>query len=350
MILRMPSYCKNFKCTADKCSDNCCVGWEIDIDPSSAEYYKSVGGAFGQRLRKNINCGEVCSFKMNGERCAFLNDRNLCDIIINLGEDALCQICRDHPRYFEWYREVKEGGVGLCCEEGARLILSVKEKFTTYDLPCDDEGEDGYDEELYDYLLFVRQKIIDLFEDESLSLNTRLFSALSFAHKMQYNVDNCRYEKEEPIIAGESLTVDMKKIIDKFMSLEIIDNNWEVYIKRLSEKFMETEKVIEENKTPDKRISRYLQNIAVYFIWRYFMKGVFDEEIFSKVWLSVISALFIERMLVLSYIEGEDLTLEKCSILAKNYSKEVEYSEENLREIRNAELGMWNCGRGFTFI
>ena len=82
MIMKMPLYCKDFKCIADKCKDNCCVGWEIDIDPSSAEYYDSVGGEFGDRLKSNIEKGEVCSFKLKGERCPFLNDSNLCDIII----------------------------------------------------------------------------------------------------------------------------------------------------------------------------------------------------------------------------------------------------------------------------
>ncbi len=333
MILRMPTYCKDFKCTADKCSDNCCIGWEIDIDPFTAEYYKSIVGAFGNRLKKDISFGETCSFKMKGERCAFLNEKNLCDIIINLGENSLCQICRDHPRYFEWYSAVKEGGVGLCCEEGARLILSQTEKFSTFDMSCDDEGEDDYDEELYDYLLFVREQIIRLIEDESLPLKLRLMSALGFSHKMQYYVDNCRYEKEEPLIVSESLTVDMKKITDGFKSFEIIDDRWEVYMKRLSKKYTETERLIRENKTPDKTVSRYLENIAVYFIWRYFMKGVFDGEIFSKVWLSVVSTLFIERMFVHAYLEGNELTLELCSELAKNYSKEIEYSEENLEKL-----------------
>ena len=337
MILRMPEYCKDFKCTADKCSDNCCIGWEIDIDPSSAEYYKAVGGDFGKRLRENISCGEVCCFKMNGERCAFLNERNLCDIIINLGEDALCQICRDHPRYFEWYSAVKEGGVGLCCEEAARLILSQTKKLTTYDMPCDDEGEDDYDSELYDYLIWARQQIISLLEDEGLPFDVRLISALFFAHRLQYNVEKARYDKDRPVIIREKITIDMEKIVNAFADFEIIDEGWGGYIKRFCEKFPQTEQFVKVCREENQCIEQYLRNIAVYFIWRYFMKSVFDYEVYDKVWLAVVSTLFIERMFTRAYLDGESLTLQKCSSLAKNYSKEIEYSEENLFSVMNCK-------------
>ena len=76
----MPSYCKDFQCIAAKCKDNCCIGWEISIDASSAEYYKAVGGDFGKRLKENIAWGDDTSFILKNERCPFLNKQNLCDI------------------------------------------------------------------------------------------------------------------------------------------------------------------------------------------------------------------------------------------------------------------------------
>lgn len=35
-----PKYYKDFKCTAESCSDNCCIGWEIDIDEKSQEGFE----------------------------------------------------------------------------------------------------------------------------------------------------------------------------------------------------------------------------------------------------------------------------------------------------------------------
>ena len=54
MILRKPDFYDCFKCTASKCSDTCCVGWEIDIDKASQETYRKVPGTFGDKLRANI--------------------------------------------------------------------------------------------------------------------------------------------------------------------------------------------------------------------------------------------------------------------------------------------------------
>ena len=333
MIMKMPLYCKDFKCIADKCKDNCCVGWEIDIDPSSAEYYDSVGGEFGDRLKSNIEKGEVCSFKLKGERCPFLNDSNLCDIIINLGEDKLCQICDDHPRYYEWYSDVKEGGIGLCCEEAARIIVGAKENFSTYDIHCDDEGCDDYDERLYDVLSFARQEIINALENEELSLKDRIASVLDYVSDLQFRIDNYDYSKLPLTLRcyEGARDTDVKAFLESFRYLEPIDANWQEYLQKLIDDMSD----YNGNFTYDKEVERYLKNIAVYFIWRYFLKGVYDDEIISKTFLMALSVVVIKLMFEREIQSGESLDSEKCSLLAKNYSKEIEYSEENLEMLYN---------------
>ena len=37
MKLYAPGYYKRFACIASKCRHSCCVGWEIDIDPETAD-------------------------------------------------------------------------------------------------------------------------------------------------------------------------------------------------------------------------------------------------------------------------------------------------------------------------
>ena len=50
MKLYQPTCWKPFQCTASQCGDNCCIGWEIDIDPNSYARYQAVSGAFGDTL------------------------------------------------------------------------------------------------------------------------------------------------------------------------------------------------------------------------------------------------------------------------------------------------------------
>lgn len=127
-----PDYYPLFHCIADRCRHNCCIGWEIDVDGDSLAAYDQIGGEMGERLHKCIDrSGEMPHFLLGEqERCPFLNGKNLCDLILYGGEGMLCQICTDHPRYRSFLSERTEIGVGLCCEEAARLILTRPEKTT----------------------------------------------------------------------------------------------------------------------------------------------------------------------------------------------------------------------------
>ena len=57
MIVRVPDYFSEFSCIAGDCKDSCCLGWEIDIDEDSYEYYQTLPGEVGERLRKGMYDG-----------------------------------------------------------------------------------------------------------------------------------------------------------------------------------------------------------------------------------------------------------------------------------------------------
>ena len=52
--IRRPAYYKAFRCIGSDCTENCCIGWEIDVDEDSLAYYETVPGDFGERLRASI--------------------------------------------------------------------------------------------------------------------------------------------------------------------------------------------------------------------------------------------------------------------------------------------------------
>ena len=49
MRTRVPDYYPRFRCLAGACPHSCCEGWEIVIDPASAQRYRALPGPLGER-------------------------------------------------------------------------------------------------------------------------------------------------------------------------------------------------------------------------------------------------------------------------------------------------------------
>ena len=123
-----PSFYPAFRCRADRCRHSCCRGWEIDVDEQSAELYRGLPGELGDELRRALYADEEgWHFRLDGEeRCPFLEADGLCRLIRRLGEEALCDICALHPRFFEELDADELWGLGLSCEEATALLLGEK--------------------------------------------------------------------------------------------------------------------------------------------------------------------------------------------------------------------------------
>lgn len=331
MKLRVPQYFKEFHCIAEKCKDNCCIGWEIDIDDETANTYNKVSGEFGEKLQKNITATTQKSFILDKhDRCPFLNNKNLCEIFINLGEKNLCKICTEHPRYYEWFTNIKEGGIGLCCEEVSRIILSQNTKFITYDIDIPFESADEYDSNLYSYLHVSRNKIISHLDNTSLSLNSRIRNVLMYVHKLQENIDNNDLSDIDITFVQSNKKTNLQPILEYFLTLEPFDINWITYLKNNISLYNNSRNKLEEFENTNPQISSYLQNISIYFVWRYFFKGVFDLDILSKIKLMAVSVAVIKSLFFCKWLENAALTFNDCVEIAKDYSKEIEYSDDNL--------------------
>jgi len=83
-------------------------------------------------------------------------------MILDHGEDYICNICKDHPRFRNFWSGITELGIGLSCEEAARIILSQK---TPLKLVTDGKKSlEEYISSLPDderYLWDIRQKVIE---------------------------------------------------------------------------------------------------------------------------------------------------------------------------------------------
>ena len=133
MITIFPTFFPSFACKADKCRHTCCQKWEIDIDEDTAETYRHTPGPLGDELRAWITTGDEGSacFRLNHQGyCHFLNEKGLCRLILEMGPSSLCQICRDHPRFYKFtYDSQREEDVTLAgpVEASLKVALSTSD-------------------------------------------------------------------------------------------------------------------------------------------------------------------------------------------------------------------------------
>ena len=339
MKLKVPEYYQEFKCIANKCKDTCCKGWEIDIDNKTFEYYLNIKGDFGKKIKCNISQDDPHHFIFNKDgKCPFLNNSNLCDIFINLGEEHLCQICALHPRYFEWFKDLKESGIGLCCEEAARIILSQNKPFKTYEIDIPFESCDDYDKDLCSKLYDYREKIIKYIEKNTIPFKNRILNILKSVELIQEKIDKNQPDNNFKIQEfNESHTLyDFKPLLNHFLKLEYLDCTWKNHLGDCITNYALIKNEFKKFNEDNPQINTYLQNIAIYFIWRYFLKATFDKDIWSKINIMVVGLLILKYLYFCKWKENGMLTFEDCVDLAKKYSQEIEYSSENLFSLAEA--------------
>ncbi len=183
-----------FRCTGGRCPDTCCAGWDnIPIDEPAFRFYQTVEGSIGEELRKEISHteGEDARFIMNEQgRCPFLNDDNLCRLVLTLGEDKLCFTCDTYPRKKEIYGDVMFAWLSISCPEAAKKLLSRKEKLTSYLTDYDEPGStvSDYDRELFDIFIASFADCIDILQNRSLSIGERISICLLFIYQLDTNL------------------------------------------------------------------------------------------------------------------------------------------------------------------
>ncbi len=266
MDIFVPSYYNDFKCIANECKHNCCIGWEIDIDLDSLEFYKQHSN-----IIKNIDLkADTPHFILDkDDRCPFLNKDNLCDIILNHGEKALCQICSDHPRFINCFDTRTEIGLGLTCEAAAKLILDN-------DFSLVKMGED----------------------------TNEFFENTSEDNFFEYR--NSLFNKDTEELKNELPDVSLNTVYEVFKKLERLDKNWDCLLQTLKGKNQK----LSDIKIVDKEKAKRLLN---YFIFRH----LYDYGL---------AFCLICTYVILSI----DYDIYET---ARMFSGEIEYSDENIEKI-----------------
>ena len=306
MILRKPDFYDQFQCIASRCTDTCCVGWEIDIDEYSLEVYRKVAGAFGERLRANIEDGH---FKLlTHDRCPFLDKDNLCEIYQHLGEDALCDICTEHPRFVEVFGDIMERGLGLCCEEAARLLLTGEGPLQFVCEECDEPEDelDDDDREVRDQVLGQREWMFETLANDEIPFTEKLYKVFG-------------YKGENPFTPFENANA----MIELLTKLESYGPDWDAAFSRIKAR------VIAADASPlsDQGFFTETESVRLlaYLIYRHYAKCLFDGREQGKLQF----ALFFWNLARFFTMElagnaSSDIKINAVKIL----SKQLEYCEE----------------------
>ena len=302
MKLYAPEDYTDFACIADRCRHSCCVGWEIDIDKATAQHYATLSAPYADAIHASIETQDgTPHFRLCKEdRCPHLNENGLCRIILSLGEEHLCDICREHPRFYHTTKHGMEVGLGLSCEEACRIVL------------C----SDGYDR-----LVAVGEEPDDAERPDfdATAHRARIYAVLSERSRP--------YAERLAAIAdayGVSLTdrtdAAWRELLD---SLEYLDEAHRALFRCYSSRTAQAT-----------AWDAVLERALAYFVYRHVSDAADADELCAAVGFS----LLCERLLA-SLIEAtEARDLEAVVELARTVSEEIEYSEDNTEALKQAFL------------
>ena len=287
MKLYAPKYYKSFKCIADRCEHSCCIGWEIGVDGETLERYGRLGGGYGDSVKSSICYDGDPHFKLcEGDKCPHLNEQGLCKIILNLGQEYLCDICREHPRFYN-YTDVAEVGLGMSCPEAARIILSSPDYIS-----MEEVGEVFADCEIDFNGRIMREGVYTTLSDSSLCYSDRLAKI---------------YSDYEIFFADDEAWLEKLSVIEY-----LNDGHRDLFINYSSS-------------LRPVGVDHYLERFLAYLIYRHCTEA-FDAKDFA---LRLSFCLFCERLAASLIVSEGTSSFCRIAELMSIISEELEYSEEN---------------------
>ena len=288
MRIFAPKYYLDFKCIADKCKHSCCVGWEIDIDETTLNKYLLNTHPYCENINKSIDFSESPHFKLDQHgNCPHLNEQGLCNIILNCGDDYICDICREHPRFYNFTNYGKEVGIGMSCEAACELILNSDNFDQIIEISSDEFENIVYEFDSIQY----RDIVFQILKDESLYIEDKINKICSY-----FNIAETNFSIFE-------VSANLEFLNEKNKSLFLKSNNifW------------------------NNSLSNQLSRIFAYYIYRHSS----EADDLNEFIVSISFAIFCTGLV--STLADKNNIYE----IARIVSEEIEYSQDNTEFIKS---------------
>lgn len=218
--------------------------------------------------------------------CPLLNEKGLCKVVLELGEEGLCDTCHMHPRFYKYIEDLELCGVGLSCEASVELLAQ---------------------QEPMDFLLFTIEDDHNEFNSEERLTLHNIFELLAFdldPNLFQYT----------PKPSKQSF----KELLDLYKQTEPIDENWTAQVNTLSSKL---DQLIASVQTYIQQEDMSLFNkVYQYILYR-------QIDMLSDYSLESILAYAkdgTDYILIASALEGQPLKQ------IARWSQQIEYDEDNV--------------------
>lgn len=296
MKIVKPTFYKTFKCIASDCPDSCCQGWEVDADSDSLEYYKTLDNSL--EIKKRIDSvlskdefDNTIFTLAPKKRCPFLNDENLCDMHIAIGGEHTPYTCRTFPRFIYDFGATREIGISFSCPVASDMMYNTESFDFETEVNSDLPTLNDIDAEKYFLLYKGRAEAYKIAKDKNKSIRERLNDLLDLGVLLQ--------EKLFPYDEGG----DDIAFFDVFKNPELINPEWKEKVENFSLKQVSD--------------TQSNENILMYFLYKYLMQAVYDDDALSKIKMAVLGVL------INTYFGEDSWTIHL-------WSKETEHSQYNM--------------------
>lgn len=309
MIVEYPDYYDRFQCEAGDCPDTCCKGWEVDVDDETYYRYQVAPGEFGDKLRSELQekDGEYSFRLKTNERCPFLNPDNLCDIYIQLGGDALCQTCKEHPRFYTEVGEYEQVDLSLSCPGVAKLFFESPGPLKIVRHEDDRPGKwlSVEDSANLEEILAFRDSAMGGCQEGS--------SSKHFAHFFSAPTD--------------------EQWAAEFAKTEALEPHWSELTARIAKNVPAYQKDWPE--VYNIAVERWFRKLGAYFSFRYYIDSWFDGSLIPEKILIKKSLWFLRLMCVDRWLaNGKEFHKADLMDVVREYSKEIEFSDVNIKILK----------------
>ena len=368
------NYYDTFRCIADQCPFTCCQEWRIGVDEKTLQKWKGLKLKTTDRDEKNQSELTLCDCVEKEEtgqiiklgkdkKCPFLNEKKLCKIVLELGENHLSDTCTTFPRQINTFEDRTEYSLDPGCPAVVDLL--------NQNLNAIQEESSAQSASL---LYLVREMIFTILEDETYLLTERmmmifyaLLELLEEKHLSEEKINAYKNRKQlQPLV--DAIRKMNFNFFDSFFErnelfLDVVENyrKQKLYVayledisllaEELEEAYVE-EEILEKLEAFEEELIAYEKLLKNYLIAEIFGNCLMpdmtlEDMVISFQWITLEYSVIKQAIFLKWLAEGEKtVTYEMVKCYITVISRVTGYDQSDIKEyLENSfESIIWEWG------